>query len=59
MEVIYICPDVRYWSEVLCCTIFPIHMSGLERPSDQSHVGGSVHGLRKTLDGSSSYLPTW
>ena len=24
MEVVYTCPDVRYWSEILCCTI-PTH----------------------------------
>ena len=29
MEVIHTCPDVRYWSEVLCCTI-PTHMSVFE-----------------------------
>ena len=29
MEVLYTCPDVRYWSEVLCCTIWA-HMSDLE-----------------------------
>ena len=28
MEVVHTCPDVRYWSEVLCCTI-PSYMSGL------------------------------
>ena len=30
MEVVYTCPDVRYWSEILCCTI-PTH----EWPSGQ------------------------
>ena len=29
MEVVHTCPDVRYWSEVPCCTI-PTHMSDLE-----------------------------
>ena len=29
MEVVYTCPVVRYWSEVLCCFI-PTHMSNLE-----------------------------
>ena len=29
MEVDHTCPDVRYWSEVLCCTI-PTHMNDLE-----------------------------
>ena len=29
MEVFYTCPDVRYWSEVLCCTNL-MHMSDLE-----------------------------
>ena len=29
MEVIHTCPDVRYWSEVLCCTI-STHISDLE-----------------------------
>ena len=29
MEEVHTCPDVRYWSEVLCCTI-PAHMSDLE-----------------------------
>ena len=37
MEVVHTCPDVRYWSEVLCCTI-PTHMS---------EFGGQCHGLRK------------
>ena len=29
MEVVHPCPDVRYWSEILCCTI-PTYMSDLE-----------------------------
>ena len=29
MEVVHTCPDVRYWSEVLGCTI-PTHMSDIE-----------------------------
>ena len=29
MEAVRTCPDVRYWSEVLCCTILT-HMSDLE-----------------------------
>ena len=29
MEVDHACPDVRYWSEILCCTILT-HMSDLE-----------------------------
>ena len=29
MKVVYTYSDVRYWSEVLCCTI-PTHTSGLE-----------------------------
>ena len=29
MEVVHTSPDVRYWPEVLCCTI-PTHMSDLE-----------------------------
>ena len=29
MKVVHTCPYVRYWSEVLCCTI-PTHMSDLE-----------------------------
>ena len=29
MEEVHTCPDVRYWSEVLCCTI-PTLMSDLE-----------------------------
>ena len=28
-EVVHTCPDVRYWSEVLCY-IIPTHMSDLE-----------------------------
>ena len=28
MEVAHTCPDVRYWSQVLYCTI-PAHMSDL------------------------------
>ena len=27
--VVHTCPDIKYWSEVLCCTI-PTHMSELE-----------------------------
>ena len=29
MEVVHTCHDVRYWSEILCCTI-PTHLSDLE-----------------------------
>ena len=29
MEAVHICPDVRYWSEGLCCTNLT-HMSDLE-----------------------------
>ena len=29
MEVVHPCPDVRYWSEILCCAI-PTYMSDLE-----------------------------
>ena len=29
MEVIRTCPDVRYWSEVLYCTV-PTHMNDVE-----------------------------
>ena len=29
MEVVHTCPDVKNWSEVLCCTI-PTHMNDLE-----------------------------
>ena len=29
MEVVHSCPDVRYWSKVVCCTI-STHMSDLE-----------------------------
>ena len=29
MEVVHPCTDVRYWSEILCCTI-PTYMSDLE-----------------------------
>ena len=29
MEVVHICPDVRYWSKLLSCTIL-IHVNDLE-----------------------------
>ena len=29
MEVVLTCTDIRYWSEVLCCTI-PTHMNDFE-----------------------------
>ena len=29
MKIDHTCPDARYWSEVLCCTI-PTHMSDLQ-----------------------------
>ena len=29
MEVVHTCPDVRYWSEALCCSM-QTHMSDLE-----------------------------
>ena len=29
MEVVHTCPDVRYWSEIFCCTILT-HMSDLD-----------------------------
>ena len=29
MDLVDIVPDVRYWSEVLCCTVMP-HISDLE-----------------------------
>ena len=35
MEVDHTCPDVRYWSEIVCCTI-PMH-------------SGQGHRLRKKL----------
>ena len=30
IEVVHTCPDIRYWSESLCCTKIPFHMSDLD-----------------------------
>ena len=29
MKVVHMCPDIKYWSVVLCCTILT-HMNDLE-----------------------------
>ena len=44
MEVVHTCPDIRDWSEVLCCTI-PAHRSELgDKVMDLEKIDVKVYG---------------